>query len=47
MTTKYVNWGESKGKLTWMLNKQLPPIELITSVHGFCFKGDKLLLVNF
>jgi 8-oxo-dGTP diphosphatase len=46
MTTKYVSWGEAKVKLTWKPNKQIPPRELITSVHGFCFKGDKLLLVN-
>jgi 8-oxo-dGTP diphosphatase len=46
MTTKYVNWGESKVKLTWKPDKQIPPRKLITSVHGFCFKGDNLLLVN-
>jgi 8-oxo-dGTP diphosphatase len=45
MNTKYVQWGKSKVKLTWKFNKQLPPRELITSVHGFCFKDDKLLLV--
>lgn len=38
MTTKYVNWGEAKVKLTWKPDKQIPPRELITSVHGFCFK---------
>ncbi len=46
MTTKYVNWGEAKVKLTWRPVKKIPPRELITSVHGFCFKDDKLLLVN-
>ncbi|WP_100012039.1 NUDIX hydrolase [Lentibacillus sediminis] len=46
MTTKYVQWGESKVKLTWKIAKTLPPEEQITSVHGFCFKDDKLLLVN-
>lgn len=46
MTTKYVNWGEAKVKLTWEQDTQLPQRELITSVHGFCFKDDKLLLVN-
>jgi 8-oxo-dGTP diphosphatase len=46
MTTKYVNWGEAKVKLTWNRDIQLPPRELITSVHGFCFKDDNLLLVN-
>ncbi len=46
MTTKYVYWGEAKVKLTWKCEQQLPPRERITSVHGFCFKADKLLLVN-
>lgn len=46
MTTIYVNWGSEKVKLTWICGRQLPPRELITSVHGFCFKGDSLLLVN-
>ncbi|WP_092493390.1 MULTISPECIES: NUDIX hydrolase [Virgibacillus] len=46
MTTKYVNWGDAKVKLTWKPDTQLPPRELITSVHGFCFRDDKLLLVN-
>lgn len=46
MTTKYVNWGEEKVKLTWEPNQQIPPRERITSVHGFCFKDNKLLLVN-
>ncbi|SDQ80000.1 NUDIX domain-containing protein [Virgibacillus subterraneus] len=46
VTTKYVNWGDAKVKLTWKPDTQLPPRELITSVHGFCFRDDKLLLVN-
>ncbi|MGD6831242.1 NUDIX hydrolase [Sutcliffiella halmapala] len=46
MTAIYVNWGEAKVKLSWNRDKQLPPKELITSVHGFCFKDNKLLLVN-
>ncbi|MFC4411607.1 NUDIX hydrolase [Chungangia koreensis] len=46
MITKYVNWGEAKVKLTWKRENQLPPRELITSVHGFCFKDHNLLLVN-
>ena len=46
MTTKYVNWGDSKVKLTWQHDSQLPIRNLITSVHGFCFKEDKLLLVS-
>lgn len=46
LTTKYVNWGDAKVKLIWKRDTQLPPRELITSVHGFCFKDDKLLLVK-
>ncbi|WP_026691346.1 NUDIX hydrolase [Alteribacter aurantiacus] len=46
MTAKYVNWGESKVLLTWKRAKNLPPREQITSVHGFCFYGDRLLLVK-
>ncbi|MBB6671302.1 NUDIX hydrolase [Cohnella nanjingensis] len=45
MTSIYVNWGESKVKLTW--NRHLMPQRaLITSVHGFCFRGSELLLVD-
>ncbi|KMM37959.1 NUDIX hydrolase [Guptibacillus hwajinpoensis] len=46
MNEIYVNWGEAKVKLRWDPDLRLPPKELITSVHGFCFKDDKLLLVN-
>ncbi|WP_391117053.1 NUDIX hydrolase [Psychrobacillus sp. L3] len=46
MTTTYVNWGDSKVKLTWKCDNQLPNQNLITSVHGFCFHNNKLLLVD-
>ena len=46
MTTTYVNWGESRVKLTWKRDNQLPINEFITSVHGFCFRENKLLLVD-
>ena len=46
MTTAYVNWGEGKVKLTWKPECQSPDNNLITSVHGFCFNKNKLLLVN-
>lgn len=45
MTTTYVNWGESRVKLTWEENTLLPQYNLITSVHGFCFHEDQLLFV--
>lgn len=47
MTTAYVKWGEAKVKLTWRKYDSLLPIQnSITSVHGFCFHRNKLLLVN-
>ena len=46
LTTKYVSWGDSTIKLTWKRDSHLPPRDLITSVHGFCLKENKLLLVN-
>lgn len=46
MTVKYVHWGEAKVKLTWRIDKTLPPRKLITSVHALCFKDNQLLLVN-
>jgi len=46
LTTIHVNWGASRVNLTWRYAKQLPARNLITSVHGLCFKGDRLLLVN-
>ncbi|GGE35106.1 hypothetical protein GCM10011391_12280 [Pullulanibacillus camelliae] len=45
MTTKYMQWGNGKVKLTWKPDRQLPERKRITSVHGLCFKEDQLLLV--
>jgi len=46
LTTTYVNWGKSRVKLTWEKSNKLPPQGLVTSVHGFCFRNNELLLVN-
>lgn len=46
MISTYVNWGEAKIKLTWKQDDNLPHRELITSVHGFCFYNNELLLVD-
>ena len=46
MTTIYANYGLDKVKLTWEKGSKLPPRELITSVHGFCFYNNEVLLVN-
>ncbi|OIK13449.1 NUDIX domain-containing protein [Bacillus sp. MUM 13] len=46
MTTVYANLGESRVKLTWEENSLLPQNHLITSVHGFCFYEDELVLAD-
>ena len=46
MTTVYVNWGESRVKLTWVKHSKPPQKDLITSVHGFCLHQNRLLLVD-
>lgn len=46
LTSTYVNWGESRIQLTWEKSNELPKRELITSVHGFCFQDNQLLLVD-
>ncbi|MEK4299571.1 NUDIX domain-containing protein [Oceanobacillus sp. FSL W8-0428] len=46
MTSIYTYWGNGEVKLTWIQDNNLPESKLITSVHGLCFKNDKLLLVN-
>lgn len=45
-TTTFVDWGGARVKLTWKAGNLLPDKQLITSVHGFCFDGAKLLLVD-
>jgi 8-oxo-dGTP pyrophosphatase MutT (NUDIX family) len=44
--TTYAQYGPSRIKLTWVPSQELPPLELITSVHGFCFWEGKVLLVD-
>ena len=46
MVTTYVNWNESRIKLTWNKSHLLPQSEFITSAHGFCFYEEKLLMVD-
>lgn len=46
MNSIYVNWGDAKVKLTWKRDLKLPPRNLVTSAHGFCFLEGKLLLVK-
>lgn len=42
----YVNWGGHHVKLTWIPHMPLPNIDMITSVHGYCFEQGKVLLVH-
>ncbi|WP_459502309.1 NUDIX domain-containing protein [Bacillus sp. C1] len=46
MTTTYTNYGESKVKLTWKPVNILPEYKGITSVHGFCFYKNKVVLID-
>ncbi len=46
MNSTYVWWGGSKVKLAWRQDSILPDTSRVTSVHGFCFKDGKMLLVN-
>jgi len=41
----YVNWN-GKVKLTWFSSSIHPERHLITSVHGFCFYKNKLLMID-
>ncbi|GGG55313.1 NUDIX hydrolase [Paenibacillus radicis (ex Gao et al. 2016)] len=41
-----VQWGESIVDLSWKEGETLPPQELVTSVHGFCFDEDRFMLVD-
>ncbi|GAF11084.1 hypothetical protein JCM19046_1576 [Bacillus sp. JCM 19046] len=46
ITPKVVNW-DGEVHLTWVETSQPPQqIEHVTSVHGFCFDGATLLLVD-
>jgi 8-oxo-dGTP diphosphatase len=45
ITTTHVDWGGHKLKLTWKPGL-LPKTEHITSVHGFCFDHEKLMMVD-
>ncbi|WP_246483283.1 hypothetical protein [Alkalicoccobacillus gibsonii] len=44
MSTIYETWDEQPVKLTWLPRKKIADKKLITSVHGFCFHENKVLL---
>lgn len=46
MTSTYVDWGGHKLRLTWKRSNSLPNQDLITSVHGFCFRNEELMMVD-
>lgn len=47
MLTIRAIYGDMPIKLTWVPSRVLPPVDLITSVHGFCFTAqDQVVLVN-
>ena len=41
-----VDWGGNTIGLTWYPNKILNPSEIVTSVHSFCFREGKVMLVH-
>lgn len=44
--TIFVNWNGHNMKLTWTPTDTKPDPSKVTSVHGFCFHQDKILLVQ-
>jgi 8-oxo-dGTP diphosphatase len=46
MYSTYAQYGPARVKLTWVPSRKLPPVELTTSVHGFCFWQGTVLLVD-
>jgi 8-oxo-dGTP diphosphatase len=44
--TIYVDWNGHNMKLTWFPTESRPEIRKVTSVHGYCFDQDKVLLVH-
>ncbi|WP_308462037.1 NUDIX domain-containing protein [Planococcus sp. CP5-4] len=42
----YVNWDGKTVGLTWQPYKQLRASDIVTSVHGYCFLDEKLVLVQ-
>lgn len=46
MSDVFVYWGDARIKLSWVKSSTLPPFNLITSIHSYCFYEEQLLLVN-
>jgi len=45
MDQTYVNWDGNPVQLTWIPG-EMPKKEFVTSVHGYCFLDDKIMLVK-
>ncbi|MGV3465842.1 MAG: NUDIX hydrolase [Heyndrickxia sp.] len=45
MDQTYVNWDGNPVLLTWNPS-EMPKMELVTSVHGYCFLDEKIMLVK-
>ncbi|EAR09144.1 NUDIX domain-containing protein [Reinekea blandensis] len=41
-----VTWGNADYQLQWVLPEDIPKDSKITTAHGYCFKGDDLLVVE-
>ncbi|MFC3701926.1 NUDIX hydrolase [Reinekea marina] len=41
-----VTWGDTEYKLQWVLPEDIPKDSIVTTAHGYCFKGDELLVVE-
>ncbi|MCR8644477.1 NUDIX domain-containing protein [Paenibacillus sp. N1-5-1-14] len=44
--TIYADWNGHNMKLTWIPTDQQPEACKVTSVHGYCFHDDKVMLVH-
>ncbi|WP_409292481.1 NUDIX domain-containing protein [Peribacillus sp. SCS-37] len=46
MSEIFADWGGMPVRLTWVKSSCLPDAGRITSVHGFCMKDSRLMLVE-
>lgn len=42
----YVICGKPRVKIKWKKESFIPEISRVTSVHGFCFNNEKLLMIR-
>lgn len=46
MKSTIISFGQHRIKATWVPDRGLPPLDLVTSVHGFCFHEGKVMMVD-